>query len=86
MSALPEPNRANQFDGSIVLWCVRVELPGLTMLRKRSVVSSDQINHVAYLYESNICSLFSETLSADVEAILSDETSFVGADAAMKAN
>lgn len=36
-----------------------------------------------YLDESNIGSLLSEALTADVEAVLADETGLVGADAAI---
>lgn len=38
----------------------------------------------SYLDESNIGSLLSEALTADVEAVLADETGLVGADAAKK--
>jgi len=38
----------------------------------------------AYLGESDICALFSEALAADVEAVLADETSRVGADTAVQ--
>jgi hypothetical protein len=36
----------------------------------------------SYLDESNIGGLLSEALTADVEAVLADETGLVGADAA----
>jgi hypothetical protein len=38
----------------------------------------------AYLDESDVCCLFSEALTADVETVLSDKTSLVCADTAMK--
>lgn len=37
----------------------------------------------AYLDETNISALLSEALSADVEAVFSDQTGLVGADSAM---
>jgi hypothetical protein len=37
-----------------------------------------------YLNKANVGSLLTEALSADVEAVLSDETSLVGADAAIR--
>ncbi len=39
------------------------------------------LNHLA---ETNIGGLFSEALTADVETVFSDETSFVSADTAVK--
>ena len=39
---------------------------------------------VKYLDETNIGSLLTEALTADVQAILADETSFVSADTAVK--
>ena len=37
----------------------------------------------AYLDEANVGRLLAEALTADVEAVLADQTSSVGADAAM---
>jgi hypothetical protein len=42
------------------------------------------VSRIAHLDKSNVCCLFSEALTADVETIFSDETGFVGADAAVK--
>jgi hypothetical protein len=39
---------------------------------------------IPYLDKTNICGFLSETLTADVETIFADETSFVGADSAGK--
>lgn len=39
---------------------------------------------VSYLGESNVGGLLTEALTADVEAVLADETGLVGADAAVK--
>lgn len=39
---------------------------------------------LAYLDESNVGSLLTEALTADVEAVLADETSLVGADTAVR--
>jgi hypothetical protein len=43
-----------------------------------------ELAQVAYLDESNIGGLFSEALSADVQAILADKTSLVRANSALK--
>jgi hypothetical protein len=37
----------------------------------------------SYLDETNVLALFPEALTADVQAILADQTGFVGADAAV---
>lgn len=39
---------------------------------------------MAYLDETDILALLTETLTADVEAVFADETGSVGADAAVK--
>ncbi len=39
---------------------------------------------VPYLDEANVGSLLTEALTADVEAVLADQTGLVGADAAIK--
>ena len=41
---------------------------------------------IAYLDESNVGGLFTEALTADVESVLADQTSLVGADAAIHQN
>lgn len=41
-------------------------------------------DELPYLDESNIGALLSEALTADVEAVLADETGAVGADAAVQ--
>jgi hypothetical protein len=38
----------------------------------------------SYLDETNVLALFPEALTADVQAILADQTGFVGADAAVR--
>jgi hypothetical protein len=38
----------------------------------------------AYLDEANVGGLLTEALTADVQAVLADETSLVGADAAVE--
>jgi hypothetical protein len=44
---------------------------------------SQAAHHPAYLDEADILALLTEALSADVEAVFSDKTGFVGADAAV---
>jgi hypothetical protein len=39
---------------------------------------------VAYLDEANVSGLLTEALTADVEAVLADETGLVGADTAVR--
>lgn len=39
---------------------------------------------VAYLDESDVCGSLAEALTADEESVLADETSWMGADAAVK--
>jgi hypothetical protein len=55
----------------------------LLVIRCPVVSLAPQIS-ISYLDESNIGSLLSEALTADVEAVLADETGLVGADAAKK--
>lgn len=43
-----------------------------------------KIEDGAYLGESDVCGSLAEALTADVESILADETSWMGADTAMK--
>jgi hypothetical protein len=51
------------------------------MLGTSPKVRGSYISH-AYLDESNVGGFFSEALTADVETVLSDETSLVSADSA----
>lgn len=50
---------------------------------RRSPLLAQSVFCSAYLDETNVLALFSEALTADVQAVLADETGSVGADAAV---
>lgn len=54
-------------------------LPPLPELRNRIIV-----NDLSVLDETDVLALLSEALTADVQAVLSDETSLVSADSAVE--
>lgn len=55
------------------------------ILHERNRMATKEIEKldIPYLSEPDILALLSEALSADVEAVLADQTGFVGADAAV---
>jgi hypothetical protein len=60
-------------------------LPVLQKTDKISILSPGdkrRLIHPSYLDEADILALLTEALSADVEAVFSDQTGFVGADTA----
>lgn len=62
--------------------CVQIEVKHLSVLQQWSD-SEQRFMQLSYLCESNVGALLTETLTADVQAVLSDETSLVCADTAV---
>jgi Zn-dependent M28 family amino/carboxypeptidase len=78
---IPQPIRANRFDelSCHFVWFFN----GATSRVRKSVPRVEFTPGAAYLDESNVGGLFTEALTADVQAVLADQTSLVCADSAV---